>query len=584
MKKFTLLASALFACLFQVNAQEPQFVSTEAQNRNVIIEEFTGRNCGYCPDGHKIANDIVKENPGRVWPVNIHCGGFAPTSYPNFNTQDGSAMQSGFNAEEFPCGVINRVTADAQNRGYWKSSAEQQLKQAAECNVAGRVLINKDTRVASITVETYYTANSASDKNFLTVMMLQDSILGSQGGGTTNPEQMIGNQYCHMHILRDIVTSTWGDEIAPTTAGSLVTKTYEYTIPEMIGSPNGVTVDLENLIFIAFVSEKQQGAATRPVLNVNELHSIITSDAEYYPYFSSVSVEDAVSCSTEKPLVLNLVNGGTKDIASLKYEVKVGDNVSEFTYEGNLPSYSYVQLDIDVNIPLGKQTVGFSVVEVNGIAHEYLKNVSLVSEEWIDAYFQGEEDEFKIDIIQDRYGNQITWELITSDNTVLASGGPYSALASDGIKLHRKKVKVPNNECIKFVIYDEGGNGINNGNGEGYYKIYDSKGNVVLEGDGVFEKIAYHNISTKEGYASVGEVNADLYNVFPNPVKDVLSVNGENMKEVRIFNSLGQLVKSVDCDGEVVSINVADLQNGMYLVNIINNNGEMASKKVSVMH
>mgnify|MGYP002509344959 CR=1 FL=1 len=61
-------------------------------------------------------------------------------------------------------------------------------------------------------------------------------------------------QYCHMHVLRDVVTSSWRDEIAPTTQGSLVTKTYEYGIPEIIGDPNGVTVDLDNIYFIAFVT------------------------------------------------------------------------------------------------------------------------------------------------------------------------------------------------------------------------------------------------------------------------------------------------------------------------------------------
>ena len=83
MKKLTFLFAAMLGC-FIMNAQ--QFVSTEPSNKNVIIEEFTGRNCGYCPDGHAIANQICANNPGRVWAVNIHTGGFSPTSYPNLNT------------------------------------------------------------------------------------------------------------------------------------------------------------------------------------------------------------------------------------------------------------------------------------------------------------------------------------------------------------------------------------------------------------------------------------------------------------------------------------------------------------------
>lgn len=70
MKKFTLTLIALLSMSFTVKAQ--QYVSTTPSNRNVILEEFTGRNCGYCPDGHVIANQISANNPGRFWAVNVH--------------------------------------------------------------------------------------------------------------------------------------------------------------------------------------------------------------------------------------------------------------------------------------------------------------------------------------------------------------------------------------------------------------------------------------------------------------------------------------------------------------------------------
>lgn len=53
-----LLSSALFA---------QTFVSTEVANKNVILEEYTGINCGNCPDGHRIANQIIAAHPGRAW-------------------------------------------------------------------------------------------------------------------------------------------------------------------------------------------------------------------------------------------------------------------------------------------------------------------------------------------------------------------------------------------------------------------------------------------------------------------------------------------------------------------------------------
>ena len=339
MKKISFLIIAVFALLLKVNAQEPKFVSTEKQNRNVIIEEFTGRYCGYCPDGHLIANSIVNSNPGRVWAVNIHSGSYAATDYPNFITEDGDIIRSTIHNGGYPSGAVNRSTANTLSRGEWASQTTSQMSQSAECNVAGQVVINSETRVATIEVEVYYTGNSGNDKNYLTIMMLQDNIVGPQSGSSYNPSQVVSGGYNHMHILRDIITPTWGEEIAPTTYGTFIRKIYSYEIPQVIGSPNGVTVDLNNINFIAFVTEKQEGTATRPILNVNELTITEGYDVE----------------ATAK---VNPVNSGTVtgtgtytygDYATLKAIPNQGYKFFSWTKDGDVVSksdeYTYVIIE-----------------------------------------------------------------------------------------------------------------------------------------------------------------------------------------------------------------------------------------------
>ncbi len=589
MKKFTFLMCAVFACLLQVNAQ--QFVSTDPQNRNAVIEEFTGRNCGYCPDGHVIANSIVHANPGRVWAVNVHAGGYAPTSYPNFNTGVSTTICNGFQVTGFPAGVVNRSTATAQGRGSWQSLTNQQLSQAAECNVAGQVVVNPVTRLAKINVEVYYTANSASANNYLTIVMLQDSIWGSQSGGNTNPEQFVNGQYCHMHILRDAITADWGDEIAPTTAGTLIQKEYVYEIPASIGSPNGVEVDLENISFLAYVEEKQQGSTYRPILNVNELTMTQGTEEAIYPIISNVAAASGISCSTTRTLKLDLVNGGLDELTSLKYQVKVGNaEPVEFTWEGSIASYQGSSIEIDVEIPFGTHAVEVSIVEANGTAYEFTKTGSVTTNEWaaVELEETAETEELTIEIMQDKYGNQITWELLASDMTVLASGGPYTMLVGGGsaTQLHIEKATVNNGDCVKFVIRDAVGNGICCSFGEGYYQIKDSKGNVVVDGDGDFgsEASALLSIGAKND-ENVEEVETvESVNIFPNPVKDVLTVKGENMKQVVIYNALGQAVETINTNDNEVRVNVSAYNNGMYFINVIDNNGEMTTSKVSVLH
>ena len=587
MKKFTLMMVVMLACLFRVSAQETQFVTTEQTNRNVLIEEFTGRTCPNCPDGHVYANKIVANNPDRVWAVNVHAGGYSPTNYPNLNTTPSTTIMNGFGVTGYPTGVVNRSKYDVLNRGEWESEARKQMAQTAECNVAGQVVLNKMTRTATITVEVYYTGDSKESKNYLTVMMLQDSILGSQSGANYNPSQVINNQYCHMHVLRDVITPTWGEEILPTTAGSLITKQYVYTIPEVIGSPNGVEVDLNNIEFLAVVTEKEQSnKSTRPILNVNELPIIEGADEPIYPFIKSLEQEDLITCTKEKKFVANIVNGGTDVITSLKFEVSVnGGATTTEEWTGEIPVYGNVNVEMFAEIPFGGELVNVKIVEANGTEYSFEKSVVATSEEWIQVEL-GDSDAtetFKLELAQDRFGNQITWQVIGHDDKVIAKGGPYEMLSAAGTKVHEEYFTVPAGECFIFVIEDNVGNGITSANfGQGYYNIYDSKGNKLVESDGNFGFGEYHIIYV-HGAMSLEDVNVTSYNVYPNPVKDVLTVSGEDMKQVTVYNALGQLVKSVNCNDNTVQINVNDLQNGMYFVNVVNNNGEMTTRKVSVL-
>jgi len=517
MKKFTFALMALLAFTFSLKAQ--QYVSTEPTNRNVILEEFTGRTCTWCPSGHVIANQIAANNPGRFWSVNIHSNGyFSATSYPNLNTDKGNSIRAGFNATSFPSGVVNRSTAGAIGRGEWTGQANTQFNQSAECNVGGFVAVNPQTRVATITVEVYYTGNSAVDENYLTVAMLQDSILGSQTGMGDNPSQVIGNQYCHMHILRDLVNENlWGDAISPTSQGSLFTRTYTYNIPEMIGTPNGVEVDLDNIHFLAWVSERQQGTPTRPILNANELEIVFGSDEPIYPAVMGVIQSGGTTCSHTKDIEVNVQNLGTETITSMTVEVDMEGQTRTINWEGEMPQYGGEKLMTTLDVPFGTHTVHAAIIEANGIPYTNQGSGSINCAEWADLEIEGEEEELRLDLMQDKYGAQITWNFTTSDGTVIASGGPYTTLAGGATvtQLNIEHITVPANECVIFTIHDGGQNGICCSYGHGYYIVKDSQGNVLFgdENNGQFGSEASHLLSVRGPQTTVEVGETEVSNV-----------------------------------------------------------------------
>ena len=111
MKKFAFILSFILISLLKANAQEPQYVSKEQQNRNVLIEEFTGRKCINCPSGHIQAKAIEEAYPGRVWAINLHGGYYSSLDYPNLNTAICDTIGMYFNPVSFPSAIVNRQTA-----------------------------------------------------------------------------------------------------------------------------------------------------------------------------------------------------------------------------------------------------------------------------------------------------------------------------------------------------------------------------------------------------------------------------------------------------------------------------------------
>lgn len=591
MKKFTLMVVVMLACLFRVNAQEPQFVSTEVQKRNVLIEELTGRLCGYCPGGQATVNQIIAKNPERIFSVNLHApSNLSPTNYPNLNTTKGATLFEAFIDGGIPAVVVNRMedekgTLIKTYPNYCASYVDTQLNQTSEVNIAGQVVVNPVTRIATITVEAYYTSDSKSSTNYLTIMMVQDSIFGSQSGANSNPAQIINGEYCHMHTFRDVVTETWGDAIAPTTATTLLTKQYVYNIPEVIGSPNGVEVDIDNVHFIAFITEKKKGTATEPILNVCELDKIEGSEEAVFPFIKTFEQENMITCTNEKKFTANLVNGGKETLTSVKFEVSVNKGATTTQeWTGTLPSYDKIDVDLFAEVPFGGELVTVKIVEANGTPFTFETSVMGKCDEWIQVELGDTQatEEFKLELAQDRFGNQTTWKVYNHKDDVIAEGGPYPMLTSNSIEVHEEYFTAPAGECLMFVIEDNVGNGINNNFGQGYYKIYDSKGNLLVESDGKFG-FGEYRIIFLHGAMSVEDVEETSYNVYPNPVKDVLTISGEDMKQVTVYNALGQMVKSINCNDNTVQINVNDLQNGMYFVNVINNKGVMTTSKVSVL-
>jgi hypothetical protein len=75
------------------------------------------------------------------------------------------------------------------------------------------------------------------------------------------------------------------------------------------------------------------------------------------------------------------------------------------------------------------------------------------------------------------------------------------------------------------------------------------------------------------------EENALQINVYPNPASETVHIEGIEADEVRIYNGLGQMVKTVQYANE---INVSDLPEGIYLMRITTTDGKSHTNRIAM--
>ena len=259
--------SALFiASYFSISLFGQLPVDSNAQNKNVLLEEYTGLHCTYCPDGAKMADEIHKKNEDEVFVISWHIGPFAAPNpgEPDYRTLYGPGIETESGVTGYPGGSINRHiyvgSKTSMSRYSWETYSDLTRTQASYVNTAMDANINLTTRIVTIDAEIYFTGSTAPDTVYFNLAMIQNNIIGPQNGKEKNPNYMMpNNEYRHMHMLRHLLTGQWGDTLTGTTQNTLITKQYQYTIPDSI---NGIFVDLTNINFFGFIAEGKSEVIT----------------------------------------------------------------------------------------------------------------------------------------------------------------------------------------------------------------------------------------------------------------------------------------------------------------------------------
>ena len=74
----------------------------------------------------------------------------------------------------------------------------------------------------------------------------------------------------------------------------------------------------------------------------------------------------------------------------------------------------------------------------------------------------------------------------------------------------------------------------------------------------------------------------DGLTVFPNPVSGTLTIQGLSIREVSVFNVMGQRVLNETCRGEAISLDLASLAAGVYMLQVVDDAMQMHSQRLLV--
>jgi hypothetical protein len=389
----------LFATL-GAQAQIP--VSHSVQKKRILMEEFTGMHCGYCPEGHNKLEELLNNNPGTIDAIAVHASQLAEpfsTSEIDMQTTFGYNLlvqaYDNYQATGLPYGTVNRhkftnlnpygigLISDLQGNSQWATAVPVITAQDAYVNIGVDGTYNPNDRKLTINVELYYTSSTVKANN-LNIALIQDSIIGPQSdyssNKTANPNGWVPGsnykQYYHRHVLRHLITGQWGEVITETkNQGTTITRQYVYTIPQSYSFNNpdpqavesNVPVDviLKNLKIVAFVAEGQKeviqttsAAIVNNVLTGTE-EKVVLASASLYPNPVQNNATLMIYDAADKNVSVNILNATGELVFAQNYGVLNG------TQNLNLDMSSFSAGIYFVKVTTGDQSSTHKIVVNN---------------------------------------------------------------------------------------------------------------------------------------------------------------------------------------------------------------------------
>jgi hypothetical protein len=250
-----------------------------SSEKRVLVEEFTGAWCGWCPDGAVQIEKLARTHPLAI-PVAIHAGGTDAMITP-----EGSEIARVYNPS-YPTAMIDRVHFDGEpsvpihrTRDAWISRTGEQFTAYSPLAVAVSGAYEPASSSGFVDVNVTFSDFAPPADYRLHCWLVFDAMTGV-GRGWDQANYYSGNQtypdhpffslpnpvpdYEHRHVLYRVLSGYWGmEQVIPSSPHAGETYSRRFALGPLASRYHA------GMRIVAFVTRHSEDVLDRPVLNAS---------------------------------------------------------------------------------------------------------------------------------------------------------------------------------------------------------------------------------------------------------------------------------------------------------------------------
>ena len=286
-KSITIL---LLLAVIKMSAETPTFFP-----RKFLLEHFTSANCNQCPMGMKYIVDYLdQQTTPYIWLSHHAVYGTDEYTIPESN----AIAMNYLGMNSVPSVVFNRTKQGGLLvLGAWNiENLVVQDDTVAEASVVIDHTYNAATRRLDITVSGQV-ANPDRDTYLLSILIKENRLVGEQEDAYCSWKSAKWQEYMHPRVVRDLVSSTFGDTV------KVANQSYQYTTSYQLDQ----AWVPENCCIVAYLTPLEKS----PIINAEQTPVVAGTDGgeQYGPYGITEGKGPNTSISFDSVRVTRLGNG-----------------------------------------------------------------------------------------------------------------------------------------------------------------------------------------------------------------------------------------------------------------------------------